>query len=56
MKINYKCLPCLVNQVVKVAEMTGASNREVLFQRVFEYLSKVDFNKTNPEVIGGLLG
>lgn len=52
MKINYKCLPCLVNQVVKVAEMTGASNREVLFQRVFEYLSKVDFNKTNPEVIG----
>ncbi len=38
MKINYSCLPCLVNQVVKVAEMTNASHREVLFQNVFKYL------------------
>lgn len=52
MKINYKCLPCLVNQVVKVAEMTNVTQREKLFQDVFKYLSKLDFNKTNPEVIG----
>lgn len=52
MKINYKCLPCLINQVVKVAEMTNTPNREQLFQEVFRYLSEVDFNKTNPEVIG----
>lgn len=52
MKINYSCLPCLVNQVVKVAEMTNASHREVLFQNVFKYLGELDFNKTNPEIIG----
>lgn len=52
MKINYNCLPCLINQVVKVAEMTNTPNREQLFQEVFKYLSEVDFNKTNPEVIG----
>lgn len=27
MKINYACLPCLVNQVVRVAEITNASEK-----------------------------
>lgn len=52
MKINYKCLPCLVNQVVKVAEITKVNNREELFKELFKYLSELDFNKTNPEIIG----
>jgi len=52
MKINYKCLPCLVNQVVKVSEMTNVNNREDLFKEVFQYLGSLDFNKTNPEIIG----
>lgn len=50
MKINYQCLPCLVNQVVRVAEMTNAKNREDLFRKSFEYLSHIDFSKTSPEI------
>ncbi len=52
MKMKDKCLPCLVNQVIKVADVTKAENRDVLFHEVFSYLSKVDFNKTNPEISG----
>lgn len=56
MKINYNCMPCMVNQAVKVAEMTGAENREELFRKIFGYLSDIDFEKTNPEVIGEIFG
>lgn len=52
MKINEKCLPCLINQVVKVANITNCSNRDDLYHQVFEQLSKIDFNKSNPEIIG----
>ncbi|MFR7589970.1 MAG: damage-control phosphatase ARMT1 family protein [Longibaculum sp.] len=52
MKIRDKCLPCLVNQVVKVAHMTNAQNKEELYHRVFDYLKTLDFELTNPEIIG----
>lgn len=52
MKINYNCLPCLINQVVKVADMTKAKNKDELFRQVFGVLSTLDFNKTNPQIIG----
>ncbi|WP_300630257.1 ARMT1-like domain-containing protein [uncultured Thomasclavelia sp.] len=52
MKINEKCLPCLINQVVKVANITNCSNCDDLYHQVFEQLSKIDFNKSNPEIIG----
>ncbi|SHO53561.1 damage-control phosphatase ARMT1 family protein [Anaerocolumna xylanovorans] len=52
MQINYSCLPCLVSQIVKVADITKVENKEKLFHDIFEYLSKIDFNKTNPEIIG----
>lgn len=52
MQINEECLPCLINQIIKVAKMTKASNKEALYHRVFEYLSTLDFTMTNPEVIG----
>lgn len=52
MKINEKCLPCLINQVVKVSNITNCSNRDDLYHQVFEQLSKIDFNKSNPEIIG----
>ena len=29
MKMNKQCLPCLVNQVVKMASMTGCLNQEI---------------------------
>lgn len=52
MKIRYECLPCLVNQAVKVADMTDAPDREELFRKVFSYLGTIDFSKSNPEIIG----
>lgn len=52
MKIKDKCLPCLVNQVIKVSDITNAENREELYKKVFAYLSNMDYNKTNPEVTG----
>ena len=52
MKINYQCLPCLVNQVVKVSMMIGVEDKEKLYNKVFKYLSSLDFKQTNPEIIG----
>lgn len=52
MKMHAECLPCLVNQVVKVAKMTEASDADKLYQKVFRYLSEMDFHQTNPEIIG----
>lgn len=52
MRIKYECLPCLVNQVIKVADMTKTKDKDALFHKVFSYLSTLDFNMTNPEVIG----
>lgn len=43
---------CLFNQVKKAAHMTGASNREALYRKVFAYLNQADLTGTNPEIIG----
>lgn len=52
MNINEECLPCLVNQIIKVAKITNATNKDKLYHQVFKYLSTLDFTLTNPEVIG----
>lgn len=52
MRIHDKCLPCVVNQVVKVANIVGVDNKEELLREVFNYLSKIDFESTTPEIIG----
>lgn len=52
MKMNDQCLPCLVNQVVKIAHMTQVKNKNELYQKIFAYMSQMDFDKTNPEIIG----
>lgn len=52
MKMNAHCLPCLINQVIKTAEMTEAPQKEKLYRQVFEMMSQMDFNQTNPEIIG----
>ena len=52
MRIKEKCLPCMVDQVIKVAKLTGAKDREVLYKLIFKKLSEMDFNKTTPELIG----
>ena len=52
MKIQYKCLPCLVNQAIKVADMTNAPNKDLLLKKVFATLSGIDFEQTTPELVG----
>jgi uncharacterized protein with ATP-grasp and redox domains len=52
MRMHDKCLPCVVNQVIKVADITGIENKEELLREAFTYLSKIDFNITTPEIIG----
>ncbi|EHI98958.1 protein of unknown function DUF89 [Clostridium sp. DL-VIII] len=50
MRIHDKCLPCVVNQAIKVANITGVNNKEELLRKVFAYLSKMDFEATAPEI------
>jgi len=47
-----KCLPCIVSQAVKVANLTGVADKEALLREVFAYLAKMDFDATTPEIIG----
>ncbi|MDD5934775.1 MAG: ARMT1-like domain-containing protein [Clostridiales bacterium] len=55
MKIQEKCLPCIVNQVLKVANMVGLTDKDELLKKVFVYLSKADFKQaTTPELIGDI--
>lgn len=41
MRMHDKCLPCVVNQVIKVANITGVNTKEELLREVFSYLSKM---------------
>ncbi len=52
MRLHDKCLPCVVNQVIKVANITGVNTKEELLREVFTYLSKMNFDETTPEIIG----
>jgi damage-control phosphatase, subfamily I len=52
MRMHDKCLPCMVNQVIKVASIIDVDKKEELLRKVFTYLSKVDFETTTPEIIG----
>jgi uncharacterized protein with ATP-grasp and redox domains len=42
----------MINQAIKVANITGVDKKEELLREVFTYLSKMDFETTTPEVIG----
>ena len=48
MKMHDICLPCVVNQVIKVADIIGLDKKEELLREVFTYLSKMDFDVTTP--------
>ncbi len=53
MRIQEKCIPCIINQTIKVADMVGLEDKNELLRKVFTYLSKVDFNTSStPELIG----
>jgi uncharacterized protein with ATP-grasp and redox domains len=42
----------VVNQVIKVANITGVDNKEELLREAFTYLSKMNFDISTPEIIG----
>ena len=53
MKLQEKCLPCIVNQAIKVADMVGIEDKNDLLKEMFRYLSSVDFSEiSSPELIG----
>lgn len=54
MRMHDKCLPCVVNQAIKVANITGVNAKEELLREVFTYLSQMDFDATTPELIGDI--
>lgn len=52
-RIREKCIPCTIQQAIKVADMVGLKEKDDLLRKVFAYLSKVDFKiSTTPELIG----
>jgi len=52
MRIQEKCIPCIVNQAIKVADMVGLEDKNELLRKVFTYLSQVEFNTSStPELI-----
>lgn len=53
MHVHEQCLPCMVNQAVRTANLTNAVDRETLYQKIFTYMSCMDFSKTTPEIVGG---
>lgn len=53
MKIQEKCIPCVVNQAIRVGDMVGLPEKDHLLQETFSYLSRVDFKSSStPELIG----
>lgn len=54
MKIHDECIPCVINQAIKVANITGVKNKEVLLKNIFKYMSRMNFLSTTPEIIGDI--
>lgn len=54
MRMQDRCLPCVINQVIKLANITQVATKEELLRKVFSYLSKVDYDLTTPEIIGDI--
>ena len=53
MKIQEECIPCIVNQAIKVANVVGLEDKNELLRKVFTFLSQVEFNTSStPELIG----
>ena len=51
MRIQEKCIPCIVNQAIKIGDMVGLKEKDNLLRSVFAYLSNVDFkNSSTPEL------
>ena len=55
MKMHADCLPCVVSQAVKTADLVGIREKSELMRRVFAHLSRADFERvTTPELFGDI--
>ena len=55
MKMHADCLPCVVSQAVKTADLVGIKEKSSLMRRVFTRLSQADFERiTTPELFGDI--
>lgn len=52
MNIKEKCLPCMVEQAIKTANMVNAADRDVLYKKILAQMSEMDFSMSTPEVVG----
>lgn len=54
MKIHDQCLPCIVNQTIRMARMTQVKDRQGLYSEMFRLLAGTDLSLTSPEPLAGL--
>lgn len=54
MRLHYDCILCNINQVYKIIALHKPDDiiAKLTVKRVLEYLSDVDYSKTNPEIMG----
>jgi len=54
MKTSLMCMECNVSQVIKVSKLLNVSKekQETAVKRIFKELSKVSYDKSNPEIMG----
>lgn len=57
MQTKMDCIHCYVNQVSKISESLNLPdcNSQQLMNKVLAYLSKLDYSRTNPEIMGDVL-
>jgi uncharacterized protein with ATP-grasp and redox domains len=55
MELDFNCITCNINQAIKIMELSKVdrNKKEEMMRDVLEYLSKADYTKCNPEVMGG---
>lgn len=55
MKLDFNCITCNINQVIKVADLFNmeTNKKEKMMREVLQYLSNADYSKCNPEVFRG---
>jgi hypothetical protein len=53
MKFSYECICCHIQQILKVAKIVkmDESTKEIVVRETMKYLSEIDYNKTNPEMM-----
>jgi uncharacterized protein with ATP-grasp and redox domains len=54
MKVSLDCMECNIKQLIKISNFVNASEAQQITasKKLFKMLSEVDFNKSNPEIMG----